>query len=107
VLVFREIQVNEVVFTAKICDFGFALTTIDIDAELDTAVNILGFSPPWEALECQNPPILVDNLEKLDVYGYGLLVCRIFTEGGDPFAHPNIAHLVSDETPEKAILRLK
>ncbi|KIW89925.1 uncharacterized protein Z519_09355 [Cladophialophora bantiana CBS 173.52] len=78
VLIFR---LGEITFRAKLCDFGFAMINTDYD---DYAVRQPGFTPPWDAPE-SSQSIDLDNLYKVDIYGYGLLVSRVFLHGGDPF----------------------
>ncbi|EXJ68340.1 serine/threonine protein kinase [Cladophialophora psammophila CBS 110553] len=78
VLIFR---MGENTFQAKLCDFGFAMINTDYD---DYAVRQPGFTPPWDAPE-SSQSIDLDNLYKVDIYGYGLLVSRVFLHGGDPF----------------------
>jgi serine/threonine protein kinase len=78
-LVFREGADS---FMVKICDFGSAIISIDFDSE--TPIRQTAFTPPWDAPESLQE-IHPDDLYKVDIYCYGLLGCRIFLEGGDPF----------------------
>lgn len=79
VLVFRTGLDN---FTAKVCDFGSAMISTDFDS--NNPVRQVTFTPPWDAPE-SSENIALDDLYKVDVYSYGLLVCRTFIEGADPF----------------------
>jgi serine/threonine protein kinase len=72
-------------FIAKLCDFGFAL---DMNAfeELDIKSAYLdGYTPPWQRPEA-NQAIAIDLLPAADVYCFGILACRVFLKGEDPFA---------------------
>ncbi|KAF2462866.1 uncharacterized protein BDR25DRAFT_320419 [Lindgomyces ingoldianus] len=82
-------QVSKDTFRAKISDFGFACLTEDLKSEapddLAQHVSLPGFSPPWEAPEAGGD-ILLTNLSKVDVYGFGLLACYLAASGEDIFA---------------------
>jgi serine/threonine protein kinase len=78
VLMFRT---GDGTFRAKLCDFGFAMVATDYD---DVPIRQIGFTPPWDAPE-SSQDLEIDDLYKVDIYTYGLLVCRIFLHGGDPF----------------------
>ena len=69
-------------FTAKICDFGSAVVATDLPQ--DAFVQSMVFTPPWNAPESSRD-IQEKDLHKIDIYGCGLLLCRIFLHGGDPF----------------------
>ena len=93
VLVFRT---GSDAFTAKLCDFGSAIIPIDLEPGAPVRQTVL--SPPWDAPE-SSQDIMQDDLYKIDIYSYGLLLCRIFTEGGDPF---QIKHRMTPELLESS-----
>ena len=97
VLVFRT---GSNAFTAKLCDFGSAMILVDL--EKDVPVRQTVFTPPWDAPE-SSQNIMPDDLYKTDIYCYGLLLCRIFTQGGDPF---RTKHRMTPELLESSELHL-
>jgi serine/threonine protein kinase len=68
---------------AKLCDFGSAVTSINV--EDGTTFRLKSVTPPWDAPE-STVDIDIDDIDKVDFYGYGLIACRVALEGGDPFA---------------------
>ena len=80
VLVFRG---GESSFVAKLCDFGSAV--ISCDCRSGTTFQLQSITPPWDAPESAGD-IDVDEIDMVDVYGYGLIACSVALEGGDPFA---------------------
>jgi serine/threonine protein kinase len=69
---------------AKISDFGLCSVVTDLsDAEI-TTLRLPAFSRPWEPPEVYND-VLVENLPMIDVYEFGLLLCRLMTSGSDIF----------------------
>ena len=81
ILIFEQLDGS---FCAKISDFGLCSVAIDlVDAEV-TAVRLPAFSRPWEAPEAYND-VLFEDLPLIDVYGFGLLLCRLMTGGLDIF----------------------
>jgi serine/threonine protein kinase len=99
VLMFRK---GENTFRAKLCDFGFAMIATDYD---DGPVRQPGFTPPWDAPE-SSQSIETDNLYKVDVYGYGLLVWRVFVHGGDPFELKYQSDNVHEADSKAACIRI-
>lgn len=69
-------------FTAKLCDFGSAMIFTDFNC--DRPVRQATFTPPWDGPESEKE-ISLDDLYKVGIYCYGLLLCRIFLESADPF----------------------
>ncbi|KAH6871023.1 hypothetical protein B0T10DRAFT_611342 [Thelonectria olida] len=90
-------------FRAKISDFGSSTILSDIKSfaagsELAT-LTLPGYSPPWEAPEAHGS-IPLGNIQKVDVYGFGLLVCQLAVGKLDlwaPFCRCDHSHL--DGTP--------
>jgi serine/threonine protein kinase len=71
-------------YQAKICDFGYALDLDVLAASGSNTVTLEGYSPPWCAPEYASE-IELPLLPRVDVCGFGLLACRIFMNGADPF----------------------
>ena len=102
VLVFRT-GINS--FMAKLCDFGSAM--IPIDQAEDEPIRQTTYTPPWNAPE-SSQDIEQDDLYKVDIYGYGLLLCGIFLEGGNPFqVELESMQYSSQRNPESIISRWK
>jgi serine/threonine protein kinase len=81
-------QLSREVFRAKISDFGSASLIGDLKSEnlnRPARVSLPGFSPPWEAPEAFED-ILLEDLPKVDIYGFGLLFCHLTTSGADVFS---------------------
>jgi serine/threonine protein kinase len=81
-------QLSREVFRAKISDFGSASLIGDLTSEnltKPTRVSLPAFSPPWEAPEAFEE-ILLEDLPKVDVYGFGLLFCHLTASGADVFS---------------------
>ena len=99
VLVFR---IGDDHFKAKICDFGSAV--IGCDHDLDQPTRLIVCTPPWDAPESQDD--IDSNLSyKVDIYCYGLLACRVFLEGGDPFELWFQYHPLPPTCTEEVIVR--
>jgi serine/threonine protein kinase len=79
VLVFRDGPKS---FKAKLCDFGSAVIGTDFDQ--DQRIRLIAWTPPWDAPESLDD-INPDFCYKVDMYCFGLLACRVWLEGGDPF----------------------
>ena len=85
VLVFAEQDEHPmgIRYRAKLCDFGFSIIMTDYDSTTFSAK--LG-TPPWNAPELAfGTGIKLEDLPSSDTYSFGLLLTRIFMNGGDPF----------------------
>ena len=89
-------------FTAKLCDFGSAMIPIDL-AE-DEPIRQTTFTPPWNAPE-SSQDIEPDDLYKIDIYGYGLLLCGIFLEGGNLFQIELQSMQITSQVAIESIIR--
>ncbi|KAL4965479.1 uncharacterized protein BDV14DRAFT_199883 [Aspergillus stella-maris] len=72
-------------YTAKLCDFGFAVFLADISKE---KARLLGGTHPWTAPEWKKElPFPRYFLKLTDVYSLGLLLWRLLLDGDNPFKH--------------------
>ena len=77
---------NKSGYTAKVCDFGFSLTTSDIDTD---KAALYGSTPLWGAPEAGRALPCPKYLLKLtDLYSLGLLFWRLILDKQNPFSHP-------------------
>lgn len=69
---------------AKLCDFGFSVIMSDYEEGAPFSAR-LG-TDPWNAPELAfGIEIKIDDLPQSDIYSFGLLLSRVFMNGGDPF----------------------
>jgi serine/threonine protein kinase len=88
VLVFRAEKADEEYeyckYQAKICDFGFSVILTDYDKDSTFAERI--GTEPWTSPELTfGTQISIADLPKTDIYSFGLLLARVFMNGGSPF----------------------
>ncbi|KAL2828088.1 kinase-like domain-containing protein [Aspergillus pseudoustus] len=93
VLVFRAEKTDDesldYIYQAKICDFGFSVILTDYDKDSTFAERV--GTEPWTSPELTfGSPVKITDLPKADIYSYGLLLARVFMEGGNPFERLSI-----------------
>lgn len=71
-------------FFAQVSDFGLSTIVSDLDSDETDFIQLPGFSEPWEPPETYED-IPLEDLPKIDVYGFGLLFCGLMTQGRDVF----------------------
>jgi len=84
-------QLSRDAFQAKISDFGSALLINDLESQNVEYAVLEGFSPPWEAPEAYEE-ILLQDLNKVDMYSFRLLVCHLAASGADIFSSFRVPH---------------
>uniref|UniRef100_A0A4E9EDT5 Protein kinase domain-containing protein n=1 Tax=Gibberella zeae TaxID=5518 RepID=A0A4E9EDT5_GIBZA len=65
-----------------LCDFGSSILLSDHPR--GTKTRLISRSPPWDAPE-STTEIEREELNKTDIYSFGLLFARLILEGNDPF----------------------
>lgn len=94
-------------FFAQVSDFGLSTIISDLANSEVEVIQLPGFSEPWEAPECYDD-ILVRDLPKTDIYAFGLLFCRLATQGKDIFEeHKFLSPNDEDEYDYAAIRKIK
>lgn len=88
VLIFRAAEKDgrcmEVMYEAKICDFGFSVIMTDYEEDAIFSAH-LG-TAPWASPELTfATEIKIKDLPQSDIYSLGLLSSRVFMNGGNPF----------------------
>ena len=99
ILIFEE---EDGSFLAKISDFGLSIVVSDLvasGADLDTRVQLLGFTRPYEAPESYDT-IPLSEIFKVDVFAFGLLFSRLVAKGEDIFETLRIGNAIETDDIE-------
>ncbi|KAF3942493.1 Ankyrin-2 [Dactylella cylindrospora] len=87
-------------YQARICDFGFSVVQQDYDNQDNIFSKRVG-TEPWcpPELSVRGQGIEIRNLPKSDIYCFGMLMSRVFMNGGNPLGSMSIEEVQKLKNP--------